>query len=470
MARIWFIRICAVYAAAVCILSAAIAMQTSPNVHPDELIHGDAFCYFQNHAWPPPLNSDGLRYGPDGMSRVYNGEIVYWLWGRIGAAGAPAFAYLGAAAGQIANYFQPGPADSPFHAFLPLVAAPPFCLFDMRSYRLLNTALLAVTLAVLLYCGRRHLWPLLLAAIISCVPQVIYVYSYANSDAWGLSMSIFLFTFAVTKRRPLAAPAPALVLGVLTGLVILSKQPFWVTLPFSYLWIAAGSGWERLKQWTAAERRTAARNALLLIVTVLVVVAPLKLIYPLSTPHYQQGVEQMREDKAVAGFRPSSLSYPGFRLASRGVPFSTVWRNAEWYQSSALSLYGKFGYMTVALPSLHYWAIGGLLLLFVALTYGYGVARWKLLANSVKLALCASPAFVAISVLASLYNSWTYDNQPQGRYLFPALIPLALMLSVTLPYEPRWSRLLRAGGWLAAAALCLFTLYHYVLTNTALTR
>ena len=83
MTNVWILRLCVAFAVAVCLLAATIALRTTSNMHPDELIHGDAFCYFQNHVWPPPPNLASLRYSPDGMSRVYNGEIVYWLWGAL---------------------------------------------------------------------------------------------------------------------------------------------------------------------------------------------------------------------------------------------------------------------------------------------------------------------------------------------------------------------------------------------------
>lgn len=38
-----------------------IATATRPNAHPDEIYQADAFCFFETHVWPPPLNYDGLR-------------------------------------------------------------------------------------------------------------------------------------------------------------------------------------------------------------------------------------------------------------------------------------------------------------------------------------------------------------------------------------------------------------------------
>ena len=283
-------------------------------------------------------------------------------------------------------------------------------------------------------------------------------------------MSLFLFTFAVVIRRPLAAPGSTLLLGILTALVILSKQPFWITLPFSYLWIVFNIWCQRGKDRHASNARSLGLQFLLLVATVLVLIGPLKIVYPLSIPDYQRQVALMQEARSWPGWKPSNLTYPGFRLAARGFPFETVWRNPEWYASSLASLYGKFGHMTVQLPALHYRAMGLLFGFFVALTYWFGVRRRRTLSAAVKLALWMAPVFVGANVLASLYNSWTYDFQPQGRYLFPALMPLALMLAGAFPYEPRWSRTLRIASWVAACLLCLVTLYYYVAANPTLTR
>src|SRR5262245_31905713 len=75
-------------------LAASVALATPFNAHPDERQHVDAFCYFQARLWLPPVNSDGLTYSRYGDSRVYTGEIVYWVYGRSAAllAGQPAAA------------------------------------------------------------------------------------------------------------------------------------------------------------------------------------------------------------------------------------------------------------------------------------------------------------------------------------------------------------------------------------------
>lgn len=448
----------------VCLLSTAIAMRTTFNRHPDEIVHLDAFCYFEEHYWPPLPDSEGLLYIPDGSSRVFNGEVVYWLWGRMGALVAPTIKFsqitLTASGVLPRENFD---AQSSF-VFLPLIIKTYGCQTIVQLYRLFNTGLLALTLFVLLYFGRQDAWLLMLAATLLCIPQVIYVYSYANSDAWGLSMSAFLFAFAVVQRKPLSSLRATLLLGLLTALVLLSKQPYWLTLPFAYLWMVVGESQRQPHTWWLSVQKRASRVTLL-VVTVFVLVAPFKILPQFSISDYQPRVVQMLETRAVEGRRPSNPTYPGFHLAARGAPFAKIWRDPAWYQSTATSLYGKFGYMSEALAPAQYLTIAALFMMAVASTYGFAVVRYKQLASATKLALWVAPLFTGLNLFTSLYHSWTFDFQPQGRYLFPSIIPLTLMMAGTYFVEPRGWQRVRAAGWLVACGLCLYTLYRYVLIN-----
>lgn len=67
-------------------IAALIAIGTYYGVHPDEGYHVDAFHYFEDHWWPPELGSDDVVYQYDGWSRVYAGEIVYLVLGKLSRA------------------------------------------------------------------------------------------------------------------------------------------------------------------------------------------------------------------------------------------------------------------------------------------------------------------------------------------------------------------------------------------------
>ena len=100
------------------ILAGLVAILTRQNTHPDEYLHVDAFRYFENHWWPPNLGSEEVVYSKYGVSRVYGGEIVYIVYGRIG---------------EIIQTFWK--ADDP----------------PYRVYRLLNVSLFLITLAGLFF-------------------------------------------------------------------------------------------------------------------------------------------------------------------------------------------------------------------------------------------------------------------------------------------------------------------------------
>src|SRR2546421_878687 len=106
-----------------------------------------------------------------GWSRVYTAEIVYPIIGKL-ARGLRAM-----------HVMRDG---------------------DFRLYRYLNVALLMLTLSLLM-CARSEWLNLpLLGVLLICIPQVIYIYSYANSDAWGVSCSVILLAQAgmLSDRHP----------------------------------------------------------------------------------------------------------------------------------------------------------------------------------------------------------------------------------------------------------------------------
>ncbi|RME61138.1 MAG: DUF2142 domain-containing protein [Caldilineae bacterium] len=423
----------------VVILSALIALNTGYGLHPDERLHVAAFRYFETHWWPPELGADELVYSPDGTSRVFFGEVVYLVYGKM--------AHLILTVLDISD-----PTRELQTAY--------------TVYRLLNTLLLAGTLIYLFTTRRRVFSPALLGAVMVCIPQVIYVYSYANSDAWAFTMTIILFVYALgqTEEQPWTAKKYAQV-GLLLGLVLAAKPSFWPVLPF----ILAPLG----QPWLTGLRVQPFRfltGSLLAITALFLVAGPLRVIYPLTQKNYAQKYEAMREAKAREDFKPSQITYPGYRLAQRGEPFSSVGGNPYWYKASAQSLYGVFGYFNTFLPDAMYWLAAGAALAMVGLTaWGAGV-NWSRLPTLLRVLLISAPVAMGLNVLASLYNSWIYDVQPQGRYLFGGLIPLAVLCFGMLPWE---SQILRRTRWMIVAfffGLNVYALTSAVLLNPALSK
>lgn len=406
-----------------------IAFSTQINRHPDEILHLDAVRHFADHWLPPDLNADELVYGPGGWSRVHNGEIVYWLYGRLVAGLRMLAGWLALATG-----------------------------FDLRPQlhlpynplaRLLNIILYAATLFVLAVAARRSPLALTLGLLLVATPQLVYVYSYVNSDAWGVSWVVFAALFATRAAPPLSRRGDGLFLGLLLSMLFLSKEPFWLAIPFLG---ALALFWPR-SDGAFAWRRAVAKSAVAVIVVVLALL-PWRVLFPLSQGDYAVRARETVEQRAWPGFSYSDPSAPSRFLRAKNVPFTTVATNTTWYSLSAQSFYGRFGFMAIALPA---WAYA---LAALAATLGFVgtttlVLRPQPYALALRLLLLCAVGSLLLGLVASLYHSWTVDLQPQGRYLFGSLPAVAVLLGAMPSADPPWLVRARLFAWLLLVAVGL---------------
>jgi hypothetical protein len=443
-----------------------IAMKSGYNVHPDEYAHLDAVCYYESHWWPPEVNSDGIVYSGYGWSRLYDGELVYLLYGKLIRFKDTIQYRLSSSVFEF-----PEIEDTEGHVlYLPAAFKEDDCgliITTYPKYRPLNVWLYLFTLLILMAVGRKHPWPFLIAILLLSMPQVSYIYSYVNSDAWGLSMSVFLFSFVLVRRKRLLNSWPdLLVLSVLTTLVILSKKTFWLAIPYAYLLFGLGL----IEDWKVRSAnliKVSLFRLLFLFLLTLLWITPLKVIYPLSQGNFAERALNMREERAVPGYKPSQPTQIGFHLAERGYPVWSV-ANMLWVKQSAASFYGLFGYMSERLPQWLYTLAYGLLIILAAITYTNLVINWRALPFIERYMILIAPVSIFLVILASLYNSWTFDFQPQGRYLFAALIPLALMEGGLFCYESRSVRGVRLTTWVVLYFIYLAVLWIFVLGNPEL--
>ena len=439
-----------------------VASTSDFDVHPDEFNHADAFCYYESHWWPPDLNADGLRYSPWGMSRLHEEEIVYIIFGKISALLRPI----------VEPWFTPRitPASHANKLFLPIVMAPDYCFIAYHTYRLLNVVLLVVTLTLFFWMGRRLRWMRNLALLILAVPMAVYVYGYGNSDGWGLSIASFLLLLAlVYHERATLTWRDAIWLGLLTGLVLLSKRPYWLAIPLAYLILAhkALLIWQRDRRTLYGLLR--AWIPLLLVITLLLIL-PQKIIYPLSQGDYAASVLEMREQRSRADLRPTSTEDRGYLLRQKGFPFSRIYASPVWWRLSYQSLYGFFGYWKLQAPLFAYYAAPILMVLGMALTYVDFVRRRAAYSWLTRALLVVGPLLSIGILFASLYYSWIFDSQPQGRYLMPAILPLALLIGGAVDDEPRWLRGVRVIMWALLLGLSFYTLWTLVVAAPTMTQ
>lgn len=103
-----------------------------------------------------------------------------------------------------------------------------------------------------------------------------------------------------------------------------------------------------------------------------------------------------------------------------------VWR---WMTTVFDSYWGRFGYFTIVLPRWFYLAVRvGVIVALVGLVR-QSIGSWRVWAQPIRRSLAAMAAASLVS-LAGIF-AWSLNfYQPQGRFLFPALVPVALAIGI----------------------------------------
>ena len=407
------------------VISLAIALLSRAQIHPDETVHIGGFDYFVGRLFPPDIGSDDVVYSSYGQSRVFSREIVYIFYGNL--------AYLlQKLSGVVPSYI---------------------------TYRLFNVGLLFVTLTTLFFTKTKsNLIPFFGFVFVS-IPQICYIYSYANSDAWALSFNIFVFIFAVylwDKAIGAWSIRDLLILGSLTGLVLVSKANFFIGLLLPYTLIAY-----RLIEYFLIQKKRSLPQWLPKLaawcLTILVIAAPLQIVYTLSQGDYQAALYRTREERAIEGFKPSNPTSRGLHLKQKGYSYDYLFQR-KWHVTTARSFWALFGGMSIrARPSWLYRYVFYGAVMLVGLT-AFTLVRSRLMGRDLFLTLCMPAALLTIvlNIYASLRYSLDFDYQPQGRYLFSSFISFCFFWVGTIHLDAKSIKIARG---LLLTCLYSFALY-----------
>lgn len=351
---------------------------------------------------------------------------------------------------------------------------PLYYLLLTPVFRLSNGSLAALRLAsvllgagvvILAYAIGRRLWPsaawlaLTVTAFVAFLPQHVAILASVNNDSLA-ELLIAAILFLLIGRRPFKANGSAsggednrtaVALGLLLGLGFLTKGTVYLMAPllaFVLLWrLAAGDEWRHL------------------------IGAGLRLFGPAF----------------LLGFLwwgRNIIVYPGLDLLGKAAHDRVVTgqpRTADWIadygagetawrllRTTFQSFWGQFGWMGVPMPPWVY----QLLLLFTGLTLlGLVTAVWQ----RPRPARQRGPIALLLATFGlslGLYLAYNVTFvQHQGRYLFPALIPIAIAVAAAWNalLRPFWSRwpavryLLPFGLAIALLGLDLLALFRFIL-------
>jgi len=343
-----------------------------------------------------------------------------------------------------------------------LLATPVYLLFDgaVLPLRLLSV-LLGAALLLVAYEAVQAIFPtrpelaLMTAAFVAFIPQHVAMTAGVENDALAeLVMGGTLWALAVYVGGNCKRPWPV---GLLLAAALLTKLTVYATLGVAA--IAVPIRWRQ-------ERRTwrwAAAQLAWMFIPALLLSAPWfirnGLVY--GWPDLTGGA---RHNAVVEGQMRSS-EY----LALHGWS-GLLSRMAGW---TFRSFWGQFGWMGVPLPTRIYQALALLSALMVAgfLWWLFDKRRSRLTAaqRASSLLLLASFLFILLEYLG--YNLTFLQHQ--GRYLFPALIPIgvaaALGLGKLVSILPKRTRALATAIFFAGlAAFDVYCLFRFIVP--ALTR
>ncbi len=378
------------------VLIIVMAVLSERNVHPDEYVHLAAIDYYQDNWLPPLIEDESIRgtYSVYGHSRLNDRELYYLLAGK----------------------------------FQQAISA--FELIDYLAQRSFNVILFVLVLlyAIRHRCARFVALPLLLS------PQLWYIFSYCNSDAFALFISFIVGCELVCRRsvfnRFLETESAGriffsiLYLGPLLGALFLLKKNYYPLICFIaavlFIKIIRSSDGEKRKQ--------------LMLRLISIAVIGLALFGGrVGADYYVNGFDRQAKLTSAKQMYAKHIFKPDNTVAEttgtlflkkQGVALKTILADYHWLEHTFRSGFGLFGYFTITAPDIYYnlvrWTVGLLaLFLFLSIFIRGGIDNSSLAVT----VLLLSSMLAAVS----LNRSWTLDLQAQGRYLF-VIIPMVAIL------------------------------------------
>ncbi len=316
---------------------------------------------------------------------------------------------------------------------------------DYLRTRLFNAALFFI-LGLIITRRVRNVPLLSLVVVVS--PQIWYVFSYFNGDAFPFFLSIIIAWQLIDPesltRQFLDSDrfkdrlSGGIFFGVLAGLMLLSKLNYYLYLAFALFVIVWHFVFEQENRDPKSDRyRLGLKKGILIAGVALCIYIP-----PMAYHQYIHDFDKNGRILAVAErhaeypFKPSTLkndvssSYKCLRLRDRGVTFEALFiQNPEWRNWTFESFFGLYGNMDIHSDAAYFQAVKLVLGLFFLSVFLHAISG--LPARDVLFMVCVL-CFAVLAVGQSVYNSWVVDYEPQGRYVFP-ILPMLIIGLTKLP-------------------------------------
>jgi 4-amino-4-deoxy-L-arabinose transferase-like glycosyltransferase len=315
--------------------------------------------------------------------------------------------------------------------------------------------------------------PLIAAGFVAFIPQHIAMMSGINNDSLSeLIMAFGLWFILKLNNKTEIGNQDLGLLGLLVGLAFLTKSHAYLLAPVAALMLFLR--WRRSILQSSQFSNSPITNYQSLFTQFLIVFIPALLLGSLfwgrnlAIYGWPDFMASIRHDQVVAD-QPRTKDW----IAQ----FGTQEVARRFFQTTFQSFWGQFGWMGVPMPERYYWALLGLTFFLIL---GFLIALWRIRRLENWRIGEFSKSLILIFSLSLIFGLYFYYNltfvQHQGRYLFPALVPLSTAVAVSLwQWGEIASRLTKRNiGWIipvvaltSLAALSVFALYRFILPALA---
>lgn len=376
---------------------------SKPNRHPDEFVHIYAGEYYYDHNIPPAIGDPDIShtYSNYGVSRLHSGEIVYLFAGKFG---------------KILENFH---------------------LSSYFSLRMFNVFLLFSL--IVFSISKSDFRVLLIPLLIS--PQIWYVFSYFDSDAFALFV-VILSGYQLSSEQSMLNKAlqsskidwkvisAFIACGVLFSLLLLLKKNFY----FYYVFIFFYFLWRVYFKKAILTKSYLLKLLFVLAVGVSIFSGIRYVDYKVNDFAKADKLLEVREDLALEMYKPSTPLHEKhmyLQMKERGTTLSHFIDLDRWGEKSFRTSFGVYGYTSISAPFAYYdfVRIFGLLLLGTMVVVIFCKGKME------GVSLLSITLLVSLGlIIVALYHAWTVDFQAQGRYF----LPIVGMVSVLLMHTRRY--------------------------------
>jgi 4-amino-4-deoxy-L-arabinose transferase-like glycosyltransferase len=247
------------------------------------------------------------------------------------------------------------------------------------------------------------------------IPQVTYIFAYVNQEAYSLASSVFLilvsFIFWQISLKKLEKKY-FLLLGFSVAVHLFSKPNFYL-LFLVPLMILVFKFWQ--------EKYFPIKNLLVSAI----------LVFLLSGWFFIRNWILYKDLIGLKTFQEFyQKNFVTRTFSQAGWNFYDMLFKSKWLEETLSSFYGRFGYMTIEIDPTMQWIFRGFLFLgLVGLLKKLSEIKKVKLFWGNYLPYTIFSFLIPINIFLSLWNSLYFDFQNQGRYLFPILIPLMVLVN-----------------------------------------